>query len=415
MRGVGGERRLEPRLAVAGEDELGAGREELGVADDEIEPLLRHEPAGHPHQRHVVVLRQAECALDRGLGAPLAREVRDPVVRRQVSVVLRVPETLVDPVRDAVEPVAERAEGLVQTEPSHRRAKLRGVVGAHGDHRIGERHPALEVVDAAVPLEEPPVVELAGESDDGQDLGREVAVERRVVHREHAAHAPVGRIADQRGVEVDRRERGVPVVHVQHHRRPHHPRQDVQRGAREEGEAQPVVGVVGAARAVGSGPVEVAVVLDEEDPRRVRDGGHAKQTERLDAGPDLDAHRPAHRHQGGGDAADGAVQREEDGHVQPATRLPRREPRDGFGEPAGARERCVLGDDVHDPGGPIDAAAEGERWHRIGAPPGGTRWYSHRMPSHLPPTPSVRRPPPAPHAAPARSTAARTAAPCGAR
>ena len=101
-----GQRRVVAVLAGAEKYELGVRRTKQVGAEDDIQPLLGHQARTHAEQRRMGARRQPVGALQRRLAAPLAGEIVDVVVRRDVGVGLGVPGFRVDPVEDPRDPVA---------------------------------------------------------------------------------------------------------------------------------------------------------------------------------------------------------------------------------------------------------------------------------------------------------------------
>src|SRR5205807_1431396 len=114
-------------------DELRVRAAEQVGAEHEIQPFLRHQARAHPEERRMGARRQTVRLLQRGLAAPLAGEIVDRVVRRDVRVRRRVPGCRVDAVQDPHDPVAQLDELLLQTEPALRRQQLARVGGTDGD------------------------------------------------------------------------------------------------------------------------------------------------------------------------------------------------------------------------------------------------------------------------------------------
>ena len=96
--------RRQGRIAAALDDQPGAGRQQprRGLGQ-EIEALLRIEPADHPQDRPVVARIEAHPLEQVGPAGRLAGPIRRRVRRRQVGVGGRVPDRRVDPVEDPEE------------------------------------------------------------------------------------------------------------------------------------------------------------------------------------------------------------------------------------------------------------------------------------------------------------------------
>ncbi len=271
----------------------------------------------------------------------------------------RIPLPLVDAVEHADEPVAELEEDVVQAEAAAGRPELARLGGAHRGDGIGEHQAALQEVHLPVPLELVPVVDLPREPDVGHGLRREVALVAGVVHREHGRGRCREALARQRGPEVDRDQRGVPIVRVQQHRSRDQAGQGGDRGEGEEGEPARVVPVVDRVLAVDARPVEVLEVLEEVDLRPAVGAGRAEDAGLLGPAADRHQERRAGRLEVGLDVADAPVEREDRCHVEPGGLLVVREPAHRLGEAAGAGVRKVFRRHVDDGDGL--AARRGQR------------------------------------------------------
>jgi hypothetical protein len=72
--GDGLQRRFVPRFAGAEENELRVEREVVRIAEDEVEPFLRHEPSAHGDDRHFVGGPESHLALQRFAAFELSGE-----------------------------------------------------------------------------------------------------------------------------------------------------------------------------------------------------------------------------------------------------------------------------------------------------------------------------------------------------
>jgi hypothetical protein len=330
------QRLLVALFAASEKHELCVVRQERVRAEDEIEPLLRDQPPRHSEQRHLPALRQPERALERGLAAALTVELLGRVLSGDLRVAGRVPLPLVDAVEHADEPVAELEKDVVEPEASAGRPELAGLSGAHRGDEIGEHQPALQEVHLPVPLELMPVVDLPRQPDVGHRLRREVALVPRVVHRQHGRGRRREALAGERGAEIDRDERRMPVVRVQQHRPRHEPGQGRERSQGEERESPRIVGIVDRVLAVDAGPVEILEVLEEEDLRPRARARRAEDPRLLGAAAYRHQERRTDRLEVGLDVAHAAVEGENRGHVEPGRPLVLCQPADGLGETAGA-------------------------------------------------------------------------------
>ena len=198
----------------------------LGVHDDlhvvaqhlrerlrqEIEAAPRRELARGRDQRDVRAEREADRRLKLALAARLAAEVDGIEARRNRRVGRGVPHGDVHAVEDADDVLAARAQHAVEAMAALRRADLLRVGWRDGRHAARGEQPALEQVDRAVELE-PLRREVLPRQAERLHRGlREAPLLREVVDGQQRRHRR------ERGValrHVDR-ERGGPIVRVQH-------------------------------------------------------------------------------------------------------------------------------------------------------------------------------------------------------
>jgi len=154
---------------------LGVGAERESV-DEEIESLLCHEPSRHAEHRHARVRRQPKPRLHCCLALPLAVEIARREARSDLRVVRGIPNVVVDAVRDAEQPVAQRAERVTKSEPAFRRLEFARVRRAHGHHGVGGHDAAFQPVHLVIPLEQLPIEQLPGEADLGHGAGRKMTL-----------------------------------------------------------------------------------------------------------------------------------------------------------------------------------------------------------------------------------------------
>ena len=230
----GSPRQLDQRRAVAvlpgtEEHELRVGRLEQGGAEHQVQALLRHQPRAHAEERRGRLLRQAVPVLQHRLALPFSGEVVDRVVVADLGVGFGIPPLGIDPVENPHQTVGELRELVVQAEPAFRRSQLARMGWTDRDGHVRERQPTLEDVHPAIPLEHLRVVQLRRQAQSGQCARRKVPLEAGVVHRQYRAQPAVERVAGEHGAQVNRRERGVPIVRMQHLRRRRNVRQGRQR------------------------------------------------------------------------------------------------------------------------------------------------------------------------------------------
>ena len=233
------------------------------------------------------------------LAGRLAREVVGAEVGRQVGIGGRVPLVGVDAVEDAHQVAAALAQHAVQAAPEGRCLDLLGVGGADGGEEGGVAQRRLHEVQRSEVLELGGVVVLSPQPGDEHGAAVGHALVGHVVDGEHGGGA-VERPGPFHRVDVDGNQRRLPVVGVDHVRHEVDRLAELERAAREEGEALQVVRVALAGRAVEVRPIEVPVVLEEVD----RDVA-ARQVAQPESGA---GHAPPHGHP--------------DGSLQPLQRVP---------------------------------------------------------------------------------------------
>ncbi len=177
-------------------------------------------------QRRILIGQQAELAAQLALEAVLGRQVCEVVVVLEVRVRCRAPRVVVDAVQDPDELGAAGGQQILEAHSVGRGPDLLRVSGAHGRDRVGGAHAGAQIVHgvAAVSIRR----ERAGEP--------WIAVAREHRVREHTLITDVvqgqhgGPASGCRALSLQhRRQRGVPIVAMQHVRRP------VERGAELEG------------------------------------------------------------------------------------------------------------------------------------------------------------------------------------
>jgi len=157
-----------------------------------------------------------------------------------VRIVCRVPDLLVDPVDDALQPVHPLAQDALQPHPEGRHQNFARIGRADDRDVVGSHQSALQVADVAEIFHAVETVGMGRQSDRTQHLRRELTLEGEVVDRQHdrhrAAHRP----------HVDRGQCRLPVVAMHEIRLPTGKGAggDFGRGKRQDGKALPVVGVV---------------------------------------------------------------------------------------------------------------------------------------------------------------------------
>ena len=162
------------------------------------------------------------------------------------------------------------------------------MAGADGGSHVREDQPAFEDIRPTVPFHCIHVVQLVWQPHFGQGLPGEMSLEAPVVDGEHRCH-PVGeRVPFSEGSEVDHRQGGMPIVHMQENRcRPrHYLRKDLDCCGCQEGEPEMVIGVVRSTFPIYAFPTKKILVLQEKDPRTLRACCRLPQVSPIKAGSD---------------------------------------------------------------------------------------------------------------------------------
>ena len=215
-----------------------------GDVEQQVEALLLGEAAHHRQQRPVGAHLEAHFRLQRGLVRGLVFQPARAVMLDQVAVVRRVPVAGVDAVEDAGE--VRRA---MSQQAGHAHAfgiglDLAGVGRAHRADRGGMLQAGLEEGQVAVELDAVHAPGRIRQAQFEQGGVVEKALEGQVVHRDQRPGRAFGAVG-----EIGRRQRGLPVVAVDH---VGYPVQAAGLGAepggdaREQAEAQVVVEPVAA-------------------------------------------------------------------------------------------------------------------------------------------------------------------------
>jgi len=130
------------------DDKPGAATQETGRRrGQQVETLLRIEPADHPEHRRVVGRVETDARQEVGPAGGLAGEVRGRIRRREVGVGRRVPDGRVEAVEDAEVAVALRPQRGVEAEPEIRPQRLAGVRRADGVDQVRSLDPGPQQVD----------------------------------------------------------------------------------------------------------------------------------------------------------------------------------------------------------------------------------------------------------------------------
>src|SRR5258705_5757582 len=285
IRGDLSEPRLVSLIPRSQKHELRVEHAQRSTGEDDVESLLLYQPAAHAEDRHPLPLRQPKCALQRGLAIRLVRRIPASVVRRYLLVRGRIPDALVNSVRDPLESIAHRSEHRVETESSFGRAQLVRVAGTHGDREIAESEAAFQEVHLSVPFQLMVVEGLGRNTQVADDGRRKVSLISGVVDRYYDRRPPKTLAQIRVLSHVDERESRMPVGRAYKQRAIHQRRYDLERGARERIEPSRSVRAVGAALHVNPLAIEIPPVVHEENCRTSLDICVAKETNLLPARP----------------------------------------------------------------------------------------------------------------------------------
>ena len=266
------------RMAAALDDQPDAAVEQPGRGvGQQVEALLRVEPADHPDHRARIVGIEPDPGQQVPPAGRLAGPIGARIGRRRVRVGGRIPDRGVQPVEDAHEAVALGAQRAVEAHPEGRRERLGGEARRDGVDELGPVDPREQQVDAVGVGLDDPVAERQPEL--AERRSRRPAVIGEVVQgHEHrrVTDRRVARIAD---VAVDGGGAGVPVVQVQDVDRPAVRTERLERRAAEQPEAPRVVRVVAVRVPVEPVAIEGRRMIDQAQPvavgRHVEDGHRA--------------------------------------------------------------------------------------------------------------------------------------------
>ena len=192
--GQAAHRLLEQRIAAAQPGKLKrhtAAEQFLQRAEQNIDPLLRSEPADVAEQRHVVEQRQAKLALQRKLVERLAVGRVGGIGSCEVRVVSRVPFGVIDTVKHAGQRTTSRLENPLEAAAVFLRQQFAGVARAHGGDKVGEHDAALQEADAAIKLKLPPVEKRFRQPGQLKLIGGKTALISGVVNGENFANRRV--------------------------------------------------------------------------------------------------------------------------------------------------------------------------------------------------------------------------------
>lgn len=260
---------------------------------------------------------------------------------------LRVPHLGVHAVEDPRQRGLARREQLVQPHAVAFGADLPRVRGAHRREPVRVDDPGLEEADPAALQRLLLQVLLAGlEPQVGENRGGEEPLVAEVVDGEDRARGAEQAIPRVQRLEVEGNQRGLPVVTVEDLRTPLHALAALQSRAREQGEAEVLVGVVRVeARAVEEHGAmdEVHRHLGPGQPRAV-----CREDERARVRADRNVRGPGERLEVVGVHVDRRVERREDADVVPGAVKVRGERGGDVREPAGLGEGRDLAGDVSD-------------------------------------------------------------------
>ncbi len=241
----------------------------------DVEALLRIEPADHAQDRSVVAGVHPVAGQQIGPAQRLAGQVRRGERRGEELVRGRIPDRGVQPVEDPDEPIAQRPQDHVQAHPELGREGLGRVARRDRVDQVGALDAGGQQIDPVGVLAGHPIARPQPELGQGRVVGPAV-VGQVVQGHDH------GRRADDRVVGVaqvaqDRGRSGLPVVEVDDIDRPAVGAQRLERRPAVQPEAPGVVGEVARRVAIERRPVEGGRVIDQAQPIAAderRDDGH---------------------------------------------------------------------------------------------------------------------------------------------
>ena len=208
--GGGAERVLEPGVAGADQGELPAeARDQRQGVEDKVQALLAAEAADDAEQQRIGRRIEAEALLQGGLVGGAARHVARRIGRRDVGVVRRVPQGVVDAVAQARHRGGAGAQQPVEAHAALVRHDLGGIGRRHRGDVVRIEQRGLEEAQRAVELGAFGAEGLVGQAQAVRHPGREPARKGEVVDRRHGAGLRV-----LREVQVGRREARLPVMAV---------------------------------------------------------------------------------------------------------------------------------------------------------------------------------------------------------
>ncbi len=246
-RGPSGEPALQRGVARSQHEQLRAVVLQLRVQPrQQVGALLLRQPSDEREQGRVGRFAQSDVTLQRELVGPTRIDRRlHRVAIDDVRVGLRVPRFAIDAVGDAVQRRRPHPQHALQPFAERRRLDLARVRRAHGGDHIRIQQPGLHEGKAAVELERVQVPGLRRQAQRVELPTPEHALVGEVVDREHDRRGP----RRSRAVQMHRRKARVPVVEMDHLRRPasdagHAPQREHRDGLRKTSEAPRVVRVL---------------------------------------------------------------------------------------------------------------------------------------------------------------------------
>ena len=199
----------EARVAAAeGDDPRSAGHQPRRSAGDEVEALLRIEPADHAEDRRRIGRIEPDPLAQVAPAGGLPGAVPRVVGRGERPIVRRIPEALVQAVEDAGEVRPACQQVAVEAHPVLGTEHLARVRRAHGVDHLYPPDALAQEVDA------PGVADwrVVAQPQLGNPMARRPAVIREVVDRQGDCGGADRRVRVVREVPQDHGRAGVPVV-----------------------------------------------------------------------------------------------------------------------------------------------------------------------------------------------------------
>ncbi len=207
--------------AAAEQDKLKLGREHLlQGAEQQIDPLLVRQARDGGKQRDARFFRQAKFLLQFDFVRQLAFKVMRRVREFQVRVVRRVPFLVIDAVEDSRQRGLALPQNRVQAATEGRRRDFTGVTRTDRGDDVRENDACLQAAQEAVKLHAVRVEIVGWQVGELVKLAGKVSLITEVVDGQAGARHPAPPFGQFLVQYEDRRQRGLPILHVDDFRLP---------------------------------------------------------------------------------------------------------------------------------------------------------------------------------------------------